>query len=185
MVTRSSNICCRSRQDMLYRIGSGGGVPQLERFKEAQNRPDSGLKSALAEMRNDCKQGHWIWYVFPQLSGLGTSSLSQKYAINDVAEAAEYLHDAMLCSRLLMITTTVAARVKSDGVSLHTLMSSSVDVRKLVSSLTLFRGVAKKLHASEGLEEYGALARVAEDVLAAAASEGYPPCRYTLARLAN
>jgi uncharacterized protein (DUF1810 family) len=158
-------------------------MPQLERFKEAQDRPDSGFESALAEMQADCKQGHWIWYVFPQLSGLGTSGLSQWYGINDVAEAAEYLHDPVLCSRLLMITTTVSERVKSEGVSLQTLMSSALDARKLVSSLTLFGNVAKKLHASEGLQEHDSLARMAEDVLAVAASEGYPPCQYTLVRL--
>jgi uncharacterized protein (DUF1810 family) len=161
------------------------GVPRLERFKEAQDRPDSGFESALAEIQVDCKQGHWIWYVFPQLSGLGASGLSQWYGINDLAEAAEYLHDPVLCSRLLMITTAVAERVKSKGVSLQTLMGSPLDARKLVSSLTLFGSVAKKLHASEALEEHDSLARIAEEVLAVAASEGYPPCQYTHARLGS
>jgi hypothetical protein len=50
--------------------------------------------------------------------------------------------------------------------------------------LTLFGNVARKLHASEGLEEHGSLAGIAEEVLAVAASEGYPPCQRTLARLA-
>ena len=155
---------------------------RLERFKEAQG--DSSFESALAEMRIGCKQGHWIWYVFPQLSGLGASALSQRYGINDLAEAAEYLRDPVLCSRLLMIATTVAERVKrGKGVSLQRLMGSPIDVRKLVSSLTLFGNVAKKLHASEGLEAHESLARVAAEVLAVASSEGYPPCQYTLARL--
>src|ERR1700687_3097880 len=73
-------------------------VTRLERFKQAQDRQDSGFECALAEMQTDCKQGHWIWYVFPQLSGLGTSHLSQRYGINDLAEAAEYLHDPVLFS---------------------------------------------------------------------------------------
>ena len=56
---------------------------------------------------------------------------------------------------------------------------------KHADMLTLFGGVAKKLHASEGLEEHESLARIAEEVLAVAASEGYPPCQYTLTRLAS
>jgi uncharacterized protein (DUF1810 family) len=161
-------------------------VLPLARFKEAQDRGDSGFESALAEMLTGRKQGHWIWYVFPQLSGLGTSSLSQRYGIDGLAEAAGYLHDPVLCSRLLMITTTVAERVKREkGVSLQTLMSSALDVQKLVSSLTLFGNIARKLHTSEGLEEHESMARIAEEVLAVAASEGYPPCQYTLARLAS
>jgi uncharacterized protein (DUF1810 family) len=158
----------------------------LERFKAAQDQPDSGFESALAEMQAGHKQGHWIWYVFPQLSGLGTSSLSQRYGISDLAEAAEYLRDPVLCSRLLMITSTVAERVtRKKGVSLQTLMGSPLDARKLVSSLTLFGSLAKKLHASEGLEQHQSLARIAEEVLAVAALEGYPPCQYTIARLGS
>ena len=59
-------------------------------------------------------------------------------------------------------------------------MGSSIDVAKLVSSMTLFRHLAKQLHAAEGLDEYALMARVAEQILAVAATEGYPPCRFTL-----
>jgi uncharacterized protein (DUF1810 family) len=159
-------------------------VPRLDRFKEAQDRPDAGFASALAEMQAGRKQGHWIWYVFPQLSGLGASSLSQRYGIDGLAEAAAYLRDPVLCARLLTITTTVAERMKrGKGATLETLMGTSIDVRKLVSSLTLFGSVATTLHASTGLAAHESLARVAEEVLAVAAAEGYPRCPYTLARL--
>jgi uncharacterized protein (DUF1810 family) len=166
------------------RIGSEGDVAGLERFKEAQDRPRAGFESALAELQAGCKRGHWIWYVFPQLSGLGTSLLSQTYGIRDVAEATDYLRDPTLRSRLLLITTTVAELVKPERrVSLEELMGSPVDVKKVVSSLTLFGRVANTLHASEGLEPHQSLARMAEAVLGVAASEGYPPCPYTLDRL--
>ena len=67
----------------------------LDRFVAAQNRPHEGYADALAEIRAGAKQGHWIWYVFPQLYGLGTSSQSRAYGIGGVAEATEYLqHDA-------------------------------------------------------------------------------------------
>ncbi len=156
---------------------------ELERFREAQDRPGSGFESALREMQAGSKQGHWIWYVFPQLSGLGASSVSRTYAIRGLAEAEEYLRDPILRFRLLAITTAVAEHVLQ-GASLETLMSSSIDALKLVSSLTLFGNVARKLHASEGLAADEALARVAEEVLDAAALQGYGPCQYTLDRLA-
>jgi uncharacterized protein (DUF1810 family) len=159
-------------------------MPDLERFKKAQDRPHSGFAAALAEIQSGRKQGHWIWYVFPQLSGLGVSTASQTYGISDVAEAVEYLHDPVLRSRLLTMTTVVAERANSgQSVSLEMLMGSSIDVRKLVSSLTLFGNLARKLHATEGLDAHETLARTAEEVLAVAASEGYPPCSYTIARL--
>jgi uncharacterized protein (DUF1810 family) len=155
---------------------------RLQRFLNAQNQSVSGFDTALSELQSGCKQGHWIWYVFPQLSGLGASSQSQIYGIDGIAEAVEYLRNSELRSRLLTITTVVAERARS-GVTLRALMGSSIDVLKLVSSLTLFENVAKKLYADEGLEDYDALGRVAEELLALAAAEGYPPCRFTLAQL--
>ena len=155
---------------------------ELERFKEAQDRPGSGFDCALREIRAGAKQSHWIWYVFPQLSGLGASSVSRTYGIHDLAEAEKYLRDATLRSRLLAITTAVAEQL-SRGASLETLMGSSTDALKLVSSLTLFGHAAKLLHAADGLAAYGTLARLAADVLNAAAVQGYGPCQYTIGRL--
>jgi uncharacterized protein (DUF1810 family) len=159
-------------------------MSELTRFREAQDRPGSGFEAALREIQAGSKQGHWIWYVFPQLSGLGASSVSRTYGIHGLAEAEEYLRDPILGSRLLAITTAVAEHVLQ-GASLETLMGSSTDAVKLVSSLTLLGNVARKLNVSEGLVEYEALARVAEAVIEAAARQGYGPCRYTLDRLAN
>ena len=62
-------------------------------------------------------------------------------------------------------------------------MGSEIDARKIVSSLTLFGYVARKLQDVQPLGEYSAFAKTADEVLAAAASEGYPPCAYTLSRL--
>jgi uncharacterized protein (DUF1810 family) len=163
---------------------------KLQRFITAQNQPRSGFQSALAEVQRGSKQGHWIWYIFPQLSGLGLSSLSQTYGINGIAEAVEYLRDPELRLRLHRMATVVAERARL-GISLETLMGSPIDVRKLVSSLTLFGNIARRLHAEDGLhagdarELYQSLANVADEVLAIAESEGYPPCSYTLLQLAR
>jgi uncharacterized protein (DUF1810 family) len=159
-------------------------VARLQRFNDAQNVPGSGFESALSEIRAGGKRGHWIWYVFPQLSGLGHSAASRRYGIDGVAEAADYLRNPLLRSRLLTIATAVAEKVSEDrSSSLLRLMGSSIDATKLVSSLTLFGEVAKQLHGAEGLDEYASIAGVAESILAVAAAEGYPPCQFTLEAL--
>jgi uncharacterized protein (DUF1810 family) len=159
-------------------------VPHLDRFKRAQADPHAGFDAALAEIRAGSKQGHWIWYVFPQLSGLGMSRLSRDYAITDVAEAIEYLRDPLLRSRLLTIASAVAEQVHA-GVCVEDLMNAAIDAQKLVSSLTLFGHVARAMNAADPNEECRLLAGVADEILAAAESEGYSRCRYTLARLSN
>ena len=159
-------------------------MSRLERFKLAQESSQSGFQSALAEIRSGGKRGHWIWYVFPQLGGLGSSGPSQSFAIDGVEEAIEFLHDIELRRRLLTIAAAVAEQLRTrKATSLSALMGSDIDARKVVSSLTLFGQVARNLGAAEGSEAYDAIAGVAEDVLAVAASEGYPPCAYTLRRL--
>jgi|SRR4051794_24897246 uncharacterized protein (DUF1810 family) len=158
------------------------GASPLARFTEAQDRPDSGFDAALREIRSGTKTGHWIWYVFPQLAGLGSSSVSRTYGIHGLDEAREYLRNPTLRSRLLAITTEVANHL-SQGASIDTLMGSSTDALKLVSSLTLFGHAARELHGAEELPDYGALARVASSVLQAAELQGYGPCEYTLNHL--
>ena len=80
----------------------------IERFKEAQDDPGSGFDCALGELQAGAKRSHWIWYVFPQLAGLGGSMASQFFGIRSVAEAEEYLSDPLLRSRLLAATRAVA-----------------------------------------------------------------------------
>jgi uncharacterized protein (DUF1810 family) len=154
----------------------------LTRFRSAQDQPGAGFESALREMHAGSKQGHWIWYVFPQLSGLGHSSVSRTYGIDGMPEAEAYLRDAELRSRLMAVTDAVRDQL-SKGASVETLMGSSTDALKLVSSLTLFGHAAKQLHGSEGVAAYGALARAAAEVLNAAERQGYGPCEYTISRL--
>jgi uncharacterized protein (DUF1810 family) len=156
---------------------------RLERFKKAQDQRVAGFESALLELQTGGKRSHWIWYVFPQLAGLGHSTASLTYGLHGVAEARDYLRDPLLRARLLSIATSVAEHL--DTRSLEHSMGSSIDVTKLVSSMTLFGEVARRLHTAEGLDEYESVARVAERILAAAADEGYPSCRFTLAALSQ
>ena len=153
----------------------------LDRFRRAQESPVAGFESALQEIRAGGKRGHWIWYVFPQLAGLGSSPMSQAYGIADAAEAEAYLRDPVLGQRLLTITGAVAEQVRS-GAPLHQVLGSEVDVLKFVSSLTLFGSLAGNV-AATGLAHAGALSRVVDDLLQAARADGYRPCEFTLARL--
>jgi uncharacterized protein (DUF1810 family) len=156
----------------------------LERFRRAQAEAWAGFDTALAEIRSGRKRSHWIWYIFPQLAGLGTSDAARTYGLKGVDEAAAYLRDDELRQRLVTIVEAVASRLKSDPHErLEALMGSSIDTQKLVSSLTLFGRVAEALHLSEGLEAYAALVASCEEVLSVAESQGYPPCRFTLERM--
>jgi uncharacterized protein (DUF1810 family) len=154
----------------------------FDHFKNAQNSPDAGFQSALKEIRAGRKTGHWIWYVFPQISGLGRSGAAQTFAIDGEEEAAAYLRDSELRSRYLLIAEAVDSQLKR-GTPLRALMGSDIDAKKLVSSLTLFGYVSRKLRDSEGVDAYSSLIAVADEVLSLAAAEGYPPCAYTLKRL--
>ena len=142
----------------------------LDRFRRAQEGPVAGFESALQEIRSGGKRGHWIWYVFPQLAGLGSSPMSLAYGIADAAEAEAYLRDPVLGQRLVAIAGAVAEQVRS-GASLQQVLGSEIDVLKLVSSLTLFGSIAKNVSAT-GHAHAGALSRVVDDLLQAARADG-------------
>ena len=154
-------------------------MSRLERFKSAQNSAGAGFDTALAEIRAGRKRSHWIWYVFPQLYGLGVSAMSQSFAIEGEEEAEDYLRDPMLRSRLIEITSAVAAQLRTGRVGLVDLMGSEIDAQKVVSSLTLFGPVARKLHGIDELPDLATLANLADEVLTVAASQGYPECAHT------
>ncbi|GMO11461.1 MAG: hypothetical protein Ta2D_13680 [Rickettsiales bacterium] len=107
----------------------------LEKFKIAQEK-DSTYNIALNEIKNGKKINHWIWYVFPQIQGLGESSTSKFYAIKDLNEAADYLNDEVLGKRLIEISQALLTHNKSAEDIL-----GDIDACKLKSSMTLFSQV--------------------------------------------
>ena len=154
-------------------------MPDLQRFKDAQGQRRSGFEAALAEIRAGGKSGHWIWYVIPQLAGLGYSPASRTYGIDGIAEADAYLRDPTLRARYLQIATAIAEQIAPPRrTPLLMLMGSAIDVSKLVSSLTLFGHIARQLRGAKD-DEYAAIARIADQILATAAAEGYPACAFT------
>lgn len=107
---------------------------RLQRFLDAQARD---YPAALAEIRAGRKRSHWMWYVFPQIQGLGVSSTSQYYAIRDAAEAAAYLAHPVLGPRLREISGELLKLAGRDASRVF----GSPDDLKLCSSMTLFAAV--------------------------------------------
>lgn len=153
-------------------------MESLERFHEAQGAAGSGFAAALAEIRSGCKRSHWIWYVFPQIEGLGHSATARFFALCGLDEACAYLRDPVLASRYQEITGAVAEQLRGQA-GLEGLMGSQIDALKLVSSLTLFRAAA----ARRQTEDAKALSALCDEVLRAASLQGFPPCAHTLSRV--
>ncbi|WP_162426991.1 DUF1810 domain-containing protein [Pontibacter pudoricolor] len=107
----------------------------LNRFLEAQ---ESTYQTALSEIRNGRKCSHWMWFIFPQVAGLGFSETSQFYAIKTIDEAAAYLNHPVLGKRLSEISE---ALLTIDGRSANQIFGSPDDM-KLKSSMTLFAAVS-------------------------------------------
>jgi uncharacterized protein (DUF1810 family) len=102
-----------------------------DRFVKAQ---DPVIETVLRELRAGRKETHWMWFVFPQLRGLGRSSMAQHYGIENLAEARAYLDHAVLGPRL---RECVEAVLSVTGRTLHDIFGSPDDV-KFRSSMTLF-----------------------------------------------
>ena len=103
----------------------------LNRFIEAQNRD---YDTALAEIRAGKKASHWMWYIFPQLKGLGRSSTSEYYGLSGIKEAQAYLSDPILKARLIEITDAVLAHKDKSAEEIF----GGIDAKKLRSCMTLF-----------------------------------------------
>jgi uncharacterized protein (DUF1810 family) len=120
----------------------------LQRFVRAQ---DLNFESAREELRRGRKTTHWMWYVFPQVEGLGSSSTSQNFAIKSKAEALAYLAHPVLGPRLRECTDIVNAL---DGLSAHQIFGSPDDM-KFRSSMTLFHTVSPGIAIfKEALQKY-------------------------------
>jgi uncharacterized protein (DUF1810 family) len=103
----------------------------LNRFLTAQERD---YETALAEIKSGRKRSHWMWYIFPQIAGLGFSETSKFYALEDQAEAEAYFQHQVLGSRLIEISKALL-ELEDDYA---TRIFGSPDDLKLKSSMTLF-----------------------------------------------
>jgi uncharacterized protein (DUF1810 family) len=108
----------------------------LQRFVDAQDR-GGAYDHALAELRAGHKRSHWIWFVFPQIEGLGSSETARFYAISSLQEATAYLAHAILGPRLVECSATLLGLPNHDPVEIL----GEIDAMKLRSSMTLFTQV--------------------------------------------
>ena len=122
----------------------------IARFLEAQDELYCGYKQALAEIRAGRKSTHWIWYIFPQLRGLGYSRHAHLYGICGREEAARYLAHPLLGSRLRGITQALLQHRGKDAEAIL----GSVDALKVCSSMTLFDALSPSDIFAEVLEEF-------------------------------
>lgn len=109
----------------------------LERFVKAQS---TSYSQALNELRQGRKQSHWMWYIFPQIEGLGRSETARFYALSGKAEARTYLDHPVLGARLL---ETTGAMLTHSSQSAYAILGSPDDL-KFRSSMTLFAAVSEK-----------------------------------------
>ncbi len=119
----------------------------LDRFIEAQERD---YIKALNEIKNGRKTTHWIWYIFPQLDGLGYSSTARYYGINGESEAREYIENEYLRNHLLEISNEL---LKHENKSISSIMGYPDDL-KLKSCMTLFDYVSDYKVFSKIIDKY-------------------------------
>ena len=144
----------------------------LSRFVDGYGRD---FERALAEIRAGHKETHWMWYLFPQVDGLGSSPTAIRYAIHTRAEAEALLTHPQLGPDYCQLVDAVWQQAIGAGVSLHALFGEP-DKRKLVSSLTLFAAIARGLDPSPEREK---LISQVDKVLDEAGAQGLPRCATT------
>ena len=121
----------------------------LERFVRAQD--DGGTyEAALAELRSGRKRSHWMWFVFPQVAGLGSSPMARHFAISGLDEARAYLAHPVLGPRLVEAARVLAGLPGGDPVA----VLGPVDALKLRSSMTLFARAGDEPVFAEVLDKY-------------------------------
>lgn len=106
----------------------------LKRFLDAQR---SDYETALAEIKSGHKHSHWMWSIFPQIAGLGSTPTSRHYAIKDINEATDFLFDEILGPRLVKICKVLLELATNDAFEVF----GNPDHLKLRSSMTLFDAV--------------------------------------------
>lgn len=126
-------------------------MENLERFVKAQ---EDSYKQALQEVRDGCKKGHWMWYIFPQVKGLGFSGISEFYGISGKEEAEAYIKHPVLGQRLMEITEALLKLPSNDAYEVfgypdHLKLKSSMTLFYQVSGEKLFKDVLDKFFAGK------------------------------------
>lgn len=113
-------------------------ITDIERFVDAQDTPYADYQQALSEIQKGRKISHWIWYIFPQLRGLGRSRRSYYYGIADRQEAEAYLNHPILDPRLREISEELLAHTNRSA----NWIFGDIDAAKVKSCMTLFDSIS-------------------------------------------
>ena len=119
----------------------------LQRFLDAQAPV---YPAVLRELRAGCKQSHWMWFIFPQLAGLGHSTMAQRFAISSREEAAAYLNDEVLGFRLRECMALVNA---VEGRTIGDILGNPDDL-KFQSSMTLFGAISSEPEFAKAIAQF-------------------------------
>ena len=119
----------------------------LNRYIEAQSY---NYERALKEIKNGKKESHWMWYIFPQIKGLGFSATSKFYEIQSIDEAISYLDNEILGSRLIEISNELLKLKTNNPIEIF----GEIDSLKLKSSMTLFAYISDNDIFNQVLEKY-------------------------------
>ena len=136
------------------------------KFLYAQDNPPAGCSTyaqALEEMKAGGKSSHWIWYIFPQIAGLGHSELNNRYSLTSKEEVLMYYSDPTLKARMNEILQVIL----DSKLGIGNLMGSQIDAKKFLSSMTLFYYVTQE--------------QIFKDVIEKKCWNSY--CEYTKAKL--
>ena len=151
----------------------------LQRFIDAQEG-DGMYAIALAEIRAGRKQSHWIWYLLPNLRGLGYSETARFYAIDGQAEALAYYQHPLLGARLSEVAEAIVT-VLSAGQTLEGVFGD-IDAKKTISCMTLFDAIGTNT-AVQGCVHHHNFQTAALRMLTAGDAQGLPRCTKTLTLL--
>ena len=151
----------------------------LQRFIDA-HEGDGMYAIALAEIRAGRKQSHWIWYILPNLRGLGYSETARFYAIDGQAEALAYYQHPLLGARLTEVAEAIVT-VLSTGQTLEEVFGD-IDAKKTISCMTLFDMIGTDT-AVQDCAHHQRFQSAAQTILATGVSQGLPRCMKTLALL--
>jgi uncharacterized protein (DUF1810 family) len=133
----------KERQEKYGVLGIEFYLTDLQKFTDAQNnKPEFGeiYETALSEIKNGKKETHWIWYIFPQIHGLGWSGITAYYSIKDIDEARDYYAHPILGKRLVEISSVLLDLERDDAM----VVFGYPDAFKLRSCMTLFKYAASE-----------------------------------------
>lgn len=139
----------RSKDYPYYPMASGteNDPHNLDRFVEAQA---TTFDRALTELKRGRKETHWMWFIFPQVAGLGSSRMAQRYAITSPSEAVAYLEHPLLGARLTEITNAILQHARKTA---HEILDSPDD-QKFQSCMTLFEQAGGGLLFADALDRF-------------------------------